>query len=57
MSIYNGLFSGSLIGVFWLGMFTNRANGVGTTIGIVTSAIAIFYTLKDLLLYIFLFMD
>ena len=55
MSIYNGLFSGSLVGVFWLGMFTNRANGIGTFIGIVASAIAIFYTQRFTPLHFFVY--
>ena len=55
MTIYNGLFGGALIGVFWLGMFTNRANGVGTFIGIVASAVAMYYTQRFTPLHFFVY--
>lgn len=55
MSIYHGLFGGSLIGVFWLGMFTNRANGIGTCIGIIASAIAIFFIQRYTPLHFFIY--
>lgn len=37
-----GLFGGSLAGLFALGLFTRRANGVGSLIGAITGAIAQF---------------
>lgn len=55
MSIYNGLFNGSLIGVFWLGMFTNRANGIGTFIGILASAVAMYCIQKYTPLHFFVY--
>lgn len=55
MSIYNGLFGGALVGVFWLGMFTNRANGVGTFIGILASSVAIYYTQRFTPLHFFVY--
>lgn len=55
MAIYIGLSGGALIGVYWLGMFTNRANGVGTFIGILTSAVAMFYTERYTSLHFFMY--
>jgi SSS family solute:Na+ symporter len=56
MSIYNGLFMGALIGVFWLGMFTNRANALGTSIGIIVSAVVMYCTQKYTPLHFFIYM-
>lgn len=38
-----GLFTGGLGGMFLLGMLTKKANGTGTMIGLVLSAVVIFY--------------
>lgn len=38
-----GLFTGGLGGMFLLGMLTKRANGVGTLLGLVVSAVLIWY--------------
>jgi Na+/proline symporter len=38
-----GLLGGTLAGVFVLGIFTRRANGLGAIIGIACSALALFY--------------
>lgn len=38
-----GLFTGGLGGMFLLGMLTKKANGTGTMIGLVLSALVIFY--------------
>jgi cyclically-permuted mutarotase family protein len=40
---YLGLFTGGLGGMFLLGILTKRANGVGTLMGLVSSAILIWY--------------
>ena len=50
-----GLFGGSLAGLFALGIFTRRANGVGALAGAITSAIVLFlvsaFTQVHFLLY------
>ncbi len=52
-----GLLSGSLIGLFALGIFTRRANGVGGLIGAITSAVVLYlvqqYTPVHFFLYAF----
>jgi Na+/proline symporter len=40
---YLGLFSGGLGGMFLLGMLTKKANAKGTLIGLVSSAVLIWY--------------
>jgi Na+/proline symporter len=40
---YLGLFTGGLGGMFLLGILTKRANGVGTLLGLVSSAVLIWY--------------
>lgn len=53
-----GLFSSGLAGLFALGIFTRRANGVGAFIGAITSAVVLFfikfYTPVNYFLYAFI---
>ncbi len=43
ISKYNGLFGGGLAGVFLLGMLTKRTNLFGSIVGILSSALAVYY--------------